>query len=57
MNIYIYIILDDAQAVILPCYNHIVTFVENICNISKDNEVIQLGLLLINNDLKALKNK
>lgn len=53
----IYLInLDDASSVLMPCYNYIVSFVENICNTSPENEVVQLGLKLINSDLKALRS-
>lgn len=37
-------IIDDAKDVLLPCYNYIVSYVENIINTSPETEVVQLGM-------------
>lgn len=53
--------LDDAASVLQPYISYINTYIENICDTSKDPEVIQLARYissydskLINADLKAL---
>jgi hypothetical protein len=35
---------NDAQTVLSPYVNYISSYVENICNLSKEDEVVQLGL-------------
>jgi len=35
---------NDANVVLAPYVNYISSYVENICNLSKENEVVQLGL-------------
>lgn len=45
---------DDASSVLNPYKSYITSYVENIINTCQDNEIIQLGVNLINADLKKI---
>lgn len=47
---------DDASAVLNPYKSYITSYVENIINTCQDNEIIQLGVNLINVDLKKIQS-
>ena len=59
IKIFIWIIQfqKDAEAILKPYVSYITTYLENICNTSADQDVIQHAKKFINDDLNKLKKK